>query len=105
MLVRLHDGRIEHHPAQLRRLQGQKSAFPYAFLGQSAEVPVDRIGLAEAFGQVGPRATRAHDLNDTVEKQAVILGRHPAIGGLARQQGGDGRPLAVGDFMTMHRKS
>ena len=102
VLVRPHDGRIEHDPVQLGGLQGRERPFPHAFLGQAAEALADGVVLAEAFGQVRSRAAGAHYPHDGVEKKAVILGRYPAIGGFAGQQRGNGFPLLVRNFMTTH---
>jgi len=66
-------------------LQGLERAFPDAFFGQAAEAAGHGVRLAEAFGQVSPRAAGAHYPHDGVEKQAVIFGSHAAIGGFAGQ--------------------
>ena len=102
MLVGPHDGRVEHDPVQVGRLQGLKGRFPYAFLGQAAEAPIHGIRLAEAFRQVGPRAGGAHYPDDGGEKQSVVLHRYAAVRGFAGQDWRDGFPLSVGNFVTTH---
>ena len=84
MLVGPHDGRIEHHPVQVGRLQDLKGRFPHAFSGQAAEAAADGIKLAEPLGQVGPRAAGAHYPHDSIEKKAIVFGCYAAIRDLTR---------------------
>jgi hypothetical protein len=77
MLVRPHNGRIEHDPVQLGGLQGLERPFPHAFLGQAAEALADRIVLAEAFGQpariIHMIALKKRRLSLAVTPQSVTL--------------------------------
>ena len=101
--MRPHDGRIEHDPVQFGGLQGLEGPLPNPFGRHAPEALAHGVEFAEAFGQVGPRATGAHYPHDRVEKQAVVFARYPAIRGFTRQKGTHRQPLSIANRMSSHK--
>ena len=84
MLVYSNHRRIEHDPFEIRLLEFGEDAVPDARLGPSAETAINRVPLAEVFGQGAPASPVAVDPEDGIDEEAVVSGGDTAIGGFTR---------------------
>src|SRR5205823_1485621 len=75
-----------------QRLQQQ---VPYPGLAPAAELPPDRIPIAELRRQVAPRRTGAADPEYPVQFAAVVLWWAPATRGGRGQKRREDRPLVI----------
>ena len=77
-----HDRRVDHLHGGRRTVrlgQGFEHQLEQAALRPAAELPVDRVPLAEMPVQIAPRHAGARDPEDAVENPPVILRRPPAL--------------------------
>lgn len=72
LLMGSHYGRVDHHPIQLRLLQGVKDLFPDSVLGPPPKSPIVAVPLPKAFRQVPPGRTRSGNPQCRIDKQAII---------------------------------
>ena len=66
----------------------------------------DRIGLAESFGEVGPRRAGANDPKDGINEESIVHGNAAMLSGPTGKKVFDPIPIVVRNFVaTMHGKS
>ena len=75
---------------------------PYSLFAPSGEAFVDRVGFAEAPGQVFPWCPGACNPEHGIDEKAVVSGIAAWFAGLSGQQGGDALEVLVGDGVAVH---
>lgn len=81
------------------------NGFPDAALAPAGEALVDGIGLAKAFGQIGPGGPGSRNPKHRVKEEAVVGGISTGTAGLSGQQGRDAREVGVGDRVAVHERA
>ena len=104
MLVRPDHGAVDDHPLQVGVLQGLEDPLPHPFLGPPVEPLPDRAPEPEPLGQVAPRGPGLADPEDGVDEEAVVLGGHAGVAGLAGERVFDASPVLVLDLVAAHRE-
>jgi hypothetical protein len=96
MLMRTHDGRIDHR-VFIVGVSRQRLEYPLpdATLAPAGVAGMDNAEIAETFWQVPPRNTCAVTIQHGFNKQAIILGRAPHMSFPARQPILEPLPLVV----------
>jgi hypothetical protein len=84
-------------------LQLIEDPLPDPLLGPAIESPPGRAPKPEPLGQVTPRGTGLGDPEDSVDEEAVVLGGHAGVAGLAGEEVLDAFPSIIGDLVTAHR--
>lgn len=86
--MRTHDGRINHLQCRV----GQAAAgerlqhhIPDATVSPAAELPKNRIPVAELLRQIAPRRAGPCDPQDRLDKQPIVMRGGAGIANLARQ--------------------
>ena len=93
-----HDRRVDHLHGGRRTVrlgQGFEHQLEQAALRPAAELPVDRVPLAEMPVQIAPRHAGARDPEDAVENPPVILRRPPALAAPRDHQRFENRPFLI----------
>src|SRR2546423_1455948 len=81
-------------------MQGLEDATINAGSTPGAVVVINRLPLAEAFGQVSPRRSGAEDPHAAIEHQAGILGLATCFGRALGNQRLEKFPLLISDFVA-----
>lgn len=100
-----HDGGVDEQPRQVGLLQGLEDGLPAAVLGPAVEALQDCVGLAEAFGQIGPGSASTSDPEHGIDEEAVVMSVTAGVAGFAGEQRSEAFELFVGEFVAAHGRS
>jgi len=96
VLVRSHDGRVDHGVLVVRVLgQGLENTLPHTAAAPSHMAQMHDAKIAEALGQVAPGNAGAVAIEHRIDEQPVVLGGGSNVSGPAGQQVLDLAPLAI----------
>src|SRR4051794_9125225 len=104
MLVRPDHGAVEDHPLQVGVLQRLEDPLPDPLLAPAVEPLPDRAPGPEPLGQVAPRGAGLGDPEHGVDEEAVVLGGHARVPGLAGEEVFDAIPVVIRDLVAAHRE-
>ena len=105
VLVGSDNGRVEHHPFKVRLLQSLENRRPATLLRPAIKSLIDRIVLAEAFGQISPRRAGPGNPQHGIEKTTVIGGVPTGRARTPGKQRLDPGKLLVGQFVEAEHRS
>jgi hypothetical protein len=84
MTMNFHDSRIDHGVFHIGRIRdGDEEALPHIRFHPVTKTRVERTPIAEGFRQIAPRASGAHNLQNRLDEEAVILAASAGVAGLA----------------------
>jgi hypothetical protein len=86
MLMDPDDRAVDHAVFEVGVLgQLVEKTLPYTLPSPPPEARVNAVPLAELIGQIAPRRPGAHDPQDRLHKQAIVLSTPTRVAHLARQ--------------------
>lgn len=96
VLVRSHDGRVDHGVFIVRILgQGLENTLPHTAAAPSHMAQMHHAEIAQALGQVTPGNTGTVAIEHDIDEQPVVLGGRSNVSSPAGQQVLDLAPLAI----------
>ena len=96
MLVGTNDGRVDEQMLQIGfAAQSRRKPFPDTLLAPAREANIGAVPMPQGFRQVAPRAARAHNPENRLNKAAVIPGGTAWVTFLPRQQRLNTFPLII----------
>ena len=96
MLMSTHDGAVDHRMLVVCvGCQMMKNLLPDSGFGQTTEASTHLHAIAKSLRQVTPRQARAIAMQNSLDKQAIVPGRHAHRPSPPRQQVSDTVPLVV----------
>src|SRR5512139_2016946 len=105
MTVDFHDSRIDDGVFHIGRIRDSvEEALPHIRFHPVSEPRVDCAPIAAGFRQIAPGASGAHNPQNRLDEEAVVLAAAARVTGLAQTQRLHLRPLSVGQYESFHQK-